>query len=279
MHKWLVIFLKIINIRVLYAFTAVFIVPVIIVVNKQSRLNIYRYFRRRHKHGRLNAAWNTYLNHCRFSQIIIDKFAMYAGTKYKLDIENYDTFLDLSTREGGFMQLSSHIGNYELAGYSLTSHTKTMNALVFAGEKESVMHNRRRLFKGNNIRMIAMRPDMSHIFEIDAAIRNGEIVSLPADRVFGSQKTFEVTVLGAQASIPQGPFILAATRRVPLLFTCVMKQGTKRYKIKIVTLQGNPSLTTREYARELAGDYARNLDSILSTYPTQWFNYFDFWKQ
>ncbi len=42
---------------------------------------------------------------------------------------------------------SSHIGNYEIAGYSLPTEEKRFNALVFGGEKESVMTNRNRLFK------------------------------------------------------------------------------------------------------------------------------------
>ena len=35
---------------------------------------------------------------------------------------------------------------------------------VFGGEKESVMKNREKMFGDKNIRMIAMQPDMSHVF-------------------------------------------------------------------------------------------------------------------
>lgn len=195
MHKWLIRLLRHTDTRVLYAFAAVFIVPVCLIVNPAQRIT-YRYFRDRWGMSWLRAVIKTYVNFYMFAQVVIDKFAMYAGRKFKTEIEGYDYFLTLAGKEGGFIQLSAHIGNYEIAGYTLTAEKKRFNALVFAGEKESVMRNRNRMFGDRNIRMIAIKPDMSHIFLINNALSDGETVSMPADRVIGSQKTMAVTLLG-----------------------------------------------------------------------------------
>ena len=279
MHRRLITALRFIDVRVLYAFASVFVVPPTLIVNGKARRTMYSFFRQRLGYGRLRAAWSTYRNHCAFSQVVIDRFAMYAGKKFGIDIDGYDIFSTLSKQPGGFIQLSSHIGNYELAGYSLVAEDKRFNALVFGGEKASVMANRSNMFDGNNIRMISMMPDMSHMFVIDSALTDGEILSMPADRVFGSQKAFVVDFMGAPARFPQGAFLLAAMRDVPMLFVSVMKSGLRRYRISVHRIPTTSEGDTRTRAAALAAEYVKLLEATVRRYPTQWYNYFDFWAQ
>lgn len=279
MHRWLVKFLKVMDVRLLYIFAFVFVIPPTMLVNAPARRAIYRYFRRRWHYGPLKAMWMTMRNHCAFAQVVIDRFAMYAGKRFEMDIDGFGHFDSLVHRPGGFVQLSSHIGNYEIAGYSLAAKDKRFNALVFGGEKDSVMSNRNRMFTGNNIRMIPMSADMSHLFLIDAALANGEIISMPADRVFGSQKTYEIDFLGAPARFPQGPFQLAAMRNVPVLFVAVMKQSSNSYRIIVRQIPVSIESNAKVRARNLACSYVAQLEEVVRQYPSQWYNYFDFWAQ
>lgn len=277
MHKWLIRLLRHTDTRVLYAFAAVFIVPVCLIVNPAQRI-IYRYFRDRWGMSWLRAVIKTYVNFYMFAQVVIDKFAMYAGRKFKTEIEGYDYFLTLAGKEGGFIQLSAHIGNYEIAGYTLTAEKKRFNALVFAGEKESVMRNRNRMFGDRNIRMIAIKPDMSHIFLINNALSDGETVSMPADRVIGSQKTMAVTLLGKEAHLPSGPFTVATMRGLPVIAVNVMKTAHDTYKIYVTPLRYDLLAPRRQQARQLADAYAAEIGRMMTMYPEQWYNYFDFWQ-
>ncbi len=277
MHKWLIRLLRHTDTRVLYAFAAVFIVPVCLIVNPAQRIT-YRYFRDRWGMSWLRAVIKTYVNFYMFAQVVIDKFAMYAGRKFKTEIEGYDYFLTLAGKEGGFIQLSAHIGNYEIAGYTLTAEKKRFNALVFAGEKESVMRNRNRMFGDRNIRMIAIKPDMSHIFLINNALSDGETVSMPADRVIGSQKTMAVTLLGKEAHLPAGPFTVATMRGLPVIAVNVMKTAHDTYKIYVTPLRYDLSAPRRQQARQLADAYAAEIGRMMTMYPEQWYNYFDFWQ-
>lgn len=59
---------------------------------------------------------------------------MYAGKKFEVEIDGYDNYLRLVDNPDGFIQLSAHIGNYEIAGYTLKAEKKKFNALVFFGE-------------------------------------------------------------------------------------------------------------------------------------------------
>ena len=277
MHKWLIRLLRYINTRVLYLFVAVFVIPVCLVLNP-SRGIAYRFFRRRMGYGRLKSAWKTYVNHCFFGQVVIDKFAMYAGKRFNIEIEDEQRFLDLATQREGFVQLSAHIGNYEIAGYSLVAESKRMNALVFAGEKASVMKNRDKMFAGTNISMIAIQKDMSHLFEIDNALTNGEIVSMPADRINGSHKFIEHDFLGAKARFPLGPFSVATMRSLNVLAVNVMKTSLKSYKIYVTPLFYDKEASRQEQIRQLSEAYVAELEKRVREYPTQWYNYFEFWN-
>lgn len=277
MHKWLIRMLRLIDTRALYAFVAVFVVPVCLIVNPAQKI-IYRYFRERWGMSPLKAALKTYRNFYLFGQVVVDRFAMYAGKKFQIDIEGYDNFLNLEARPEGFMQFSAHVGNYEMAGYSLVVEHKKFHALVFAGEKESVMENRNKMFAHTNIEMIPIRPDMSHLFEINNALANGDAVSMPADRLFGSKKSVRLPFLGKEAAFPAGPFSIATMRGVDVIAVNVMKASTLGYKIYVTPLTYNRSLTRREQIQQLAEAYVKELERVVTLHPEQWYNYYEFWS-
>ena len=279
MHKWLIRMLRHIDVRILYLFVAIFVIPVCLVLNP-SRGIAYRYFRRRIGYGRLKSAWKTYVNHCLFGQVVVDKFAMYAGKQFDVEIENYNEFTTRASRkEEGFVQLSAHIGSYEIAGYTLAVEGKSFNALVFAGEKASVMQNRDKMFAGTNIKMIAIQQDMSHLFEIDKALTDGGIVSMPADRINGSQKCIEHDFLGAKAKFPLGPFSVATMRGLDVLAVNVMKDSLLGYKIYVTPLAYDKEASRQEQIRQLSSAYVAELEKRVRQYPTQWYNYFEFWQE
>ena len=242
------------------------VVPFYMIFNRKGYKAMYRFFRERFGFGRWKSFWKVYANHFRFGQIILDRFGVYAGKKYRFIVDGQELMDELEKHPEGFISLSSHVGNYEIAGYSLKPKSKRFNALVYAGETATVMENRKKMLSQNNMSMIPVKEDMSHIFELNAAIDRGEIVSMPSDRVFGSQKACECSFFGEKARFPMGAFALATKKNVPMLAVFVMKESYRTY---------------HAYVRKIANaqDFADNLEEIVKKYPTQWFNYFDFWKQ
>lgn len=277
MHKSLIRALRYMDVRILYLFASVFVVPVCIILNP-SRRTAYSYFHGILGYGRCRAAWATYINHCRFAQVVIDKFAMYAGKRFDVEVEGMEEFERLASKEEGFLHLSSHIGNYEIAGYTLVSDKKTIHAVVYAHEKASVMENRNNMFSRTNIRMITLKEDMSHLFEIDQALCSGDIVSFPTDRFMGQAKCVECTFLGRKAKFPQGPFSVAAMRGFNVLAVNVMKTGLTKYRIFVTPLDYDRNAPRKEQIRQLAEAYVGELEKRIREYPTQWYNFFDFWN-
>lgn len=270
--------LKWVDVRCIYVFTSIFVMPVCLLLNtNHSRTTAYHYFRRHLGWGRWCSVWGTYVNHCRFAEVVVDRFAMFAGKHFKLEIEGYEEFLELAEKPEGFMLFSSHIGCYEIAGYSLVAKTKRFNALVFGGEKATVMEGRQRQFSQNNIGMIPVKPDMSHLFLVNEALANHEIVSMPADRIVGSSKTQTCTFLGQPAAFPLGPCSVATMRELDVLAVNVMKTGAKTYKVYVAPLSYDKTASRKVQMQQLADSYAKELECRVRQYPEQWFNFYDFW--
>lgn len=276
MHNGLVAVMKAVPLRLMYGFATLFVVPFYILFSK-GRQPMFRFFRQHLGYPPLKSFCWTFLNFRRFSQIIIDRFRMYAGGKFDFEIDNYHLYQDFAAADPGFLIFSAHVGSYEAAGYTLVATKKRYNALVFSGEAESVMRNRQKMFDETNIRMIPVKEDMSHIFLMNSALENGESVSIPSDRIVGGQKTITCDFFGSPAKFPLGPFVLAAQRDVAVLSIHVMKEAAKKYHIFIEQIKGQGD-TIRTKAADIAQKYVSTIESVLRKYPEQWFNYYDFWK-
>ena len=275
MHRWLIRALRHTDVRLWYAFTAVFVIPFCMIFAKGARTT-YQYFRQRQGFGPLKSFRMTYVNLVLFSQVVIDKFAMFAGKKMKLKVENYDIFKNLAAKKEGFVILSAHVGCYEMAGYELVSDKKPFNALVYGGEVETVMENRERILSAHRIHMIPVSKDMSHLFVMSNALSEGEVVSIPGDRIFGSPRHVTCRFMGAEAKFPLGPFTLAVQREVPVLTVMVMKESRKKYRIMIHELAAVGE-NNKDKVQHLAQQFASRLEDAVDQYPTQWFNYYEFW--
>lgn len=254
-----------------------FVVPFYMLFGK-GFAPMYRFFREGFGYGKWKAFWSVYANHYRFGQVILDRFGVYAGKRFEYHVEGQPLSDELELRPEGFIQLSAHVGNYEMSGYSVVSRHKKFYAVFYAGETETIMKNRKSVFAKHNIDMILVKEDLSHLFALNSALENGDIVSMMADRVFGSQKSVECQFLSKTVKLPVGPFSLAVQKNVPILVVFVMKLSLKHYRIVIQKLTYNSEGTKQERIAQMAQTFASMLEEMVRQYPTQWFNYFDFWK-
>jgi len=258
------------------------VVPFYMLFARKGYLAIYRYFRHQHGYRRFKAFCKTYQNHFVFGKCMLDRFAVYAGRRnfFEVEITGNEHFYRLLDNEKGFVIASSHVGSFELSGYLLRQDKKRINAVVYGEEAAEVMNRRTAVLGMNNIRMVPVVGDLSHLFALSEALQKGEIVSMPCDRNFGSAKSVECDFLNGKADFPQGAFALAATFDVPVLTIFVMKESVSKYHIYVKPLsrEGFEELSKREKITCLAQSFASELESMVQKYPEQWFNFYEFWK-
>ena len=275
MQRTLIRLYRFLPLGVLYGCMAL-VIPFYMLFAKGFRAS-YAFFRKRMGYGPVKSFFHVYKNEFEFGKVVLDRFAAFAGKRFRLTIPRMNLFEELCAGEEGFIQLSSHVGNYELVGYTLVS-PRRINALMFGGETATIMQNRAALFGQTGVRMVPVSEDLSHIYVLNNALADGEIASLPGDRVFGSQKTVECTFFGEKAKFPAGPFVLAVQREAPVLTVFVMKEGRRDYKVLLDRLPESEGKTRQERVQALADAYASTLEKVVRQYPDQWYNFYDFWK-
>ena len=275
MQRALIAFFRCLPLWLPYGVMAL-VIPFYMLFGKGFRTS-YRFFRKRIGKGRIASFFHVWKNFYKMGQVVLDRFAAFAGKSFTMDVPEIQLFHDFNDR-GAFIMLGSHIGCYELAGYTLKS-AKPIHTLVFPGETQTVRENRKRIFDAMNIDMISVSEDLSHVFAMNNALSAGEIVSIPGDRLFGSSKSVSCTFFNDKAPFPMGPFVLAAQRDVPLLQVSVMKEGLRRYRIYLSGILVPESGSVREKVQTMADAYASNLEQVVRRYPHQWFNFFDFWNE
>ena len=279
-QRFLFGFLKSAKVTVLYPVLPL-VVPVYCVVNHKAFGCIYRYFKNIHHFSRWKSFWKTIHNHLLFGQVVLDRFAVVAGNtaQFHCDIEEVAILQPLLDQPGGFIIAGSHVGNFELTAHCISQSQKRVNVVIFGGEGEVMKRQRDNAFSHNNIRLVPVAEDLSHLFIIKEALENGEIVTILCDRVWGSPKTLTVSFFGKEARFPMGPFLLAAQLHVPVISFVNAKVRGRHYRSIVKPLPApDPSLPVRKQSEQIAVAYAQELETVLRKYPEQWFNFYDFWE-
>ena len=103
MHRWLIRLLRVVDVRAVYVFAFVCVIPVCVFL--PGFRHSMHFFRSRRGNGRLKSFVNAYRNHCVFAEAVIDKFAMYAGKRFDISMEGEEHFKRLASRPESFMML------------------------------------------------------------------------------------------------------------------------------------------------------------------------------
>ena len=275
LYSTLIAGLKVLDIRVLYYFMSICVIPFTLIFSPGARLT-FNYYHTKRKYGVLKAWWATYRNHCLFGQTVIDKFAMYAGHKFKMAYQGKELYDALLAKPEAFIQLSAHIGCSEILGYTLHVD-KPCNVLVYGGEKASLMSYREASFGDMNIRMIPVGVEGSHSEDIVEALDRGEILSAFADRFMNINKVVVATIHGFGVNLAKGPFSLATTRGIDVIMASAMKEKDGSYTAYFTPLPYDRSLPKAQQRQQIADAYTAEINRLLDLYPYQWFNYSDLW--
>lgn len=273
------------HLRVVFLYPILYIItPFNLLFGRKATNSLKFYYRNIWKEGLLKSIGHSFLNELNFGKVVLDKFAVLAGhpEQFNIDIdkEDMDNFFHLLDQEKGIILAGSHIGNFELLGQRMTQDKKHISCVIYAGERQQYQERRTIAFGHNDVSMIPVLPDLSHLFAIKEALDKGEIVAILCDRHHGGRKIKKCQFLGQDAYFPTGTFLLAAQMEVPVLSTFIMKEKATYYKgfMKELHIHNDePSVTNR--ANELLEKYIVSLENILKKYPHQWFNFFQFWEK
>ncbi|MRX39369.1 lipid A biosynthesis acyltransferase [Flavobacterium sp. LC2016-23] len=245
---------------------------------KKSNRAIFYYFNERLKYSRFKSRKMVFRSYYTFGQTIIDKISISAGmrNKFTYEFDGIDVLKKLLAEKKGGVLISAHVGNFEIAEHFLgdINIDFSINLVTTDLEHSAIKNYLESLAQKPSVKFIIIKDDLSHIFEINAALTNNELVCFTGDRYFEGTKSLSEKMLGQEAHFPAGPFLIASRLKVPVVFVYVMKEPNLHYH-----LYAREATVKHRDEKGLLKEYVQSVESILQKYPLQWFNYFDFWNQ
>jgi len=276
-YKIFVFFIKKAGIRSAY-FILYFVAAYYFIFLTKSNRAIFYYFRKRLGYSWLKSKKMVFRSYYTFGQTLIDKISIAAGmrNRFSYEFDGVDTLKKLLAEKKGGVLISAHMGNFEIAEHFFAEIDLDfqINLVTTDLEHSAIKDYLESITSKSGIKFIIVKDDLSHIFEINAALSRNELVCFTGDRYFEGVKFLSGDLLGEAAKFPAGPFLIASRLKVPVVFVYVMKEPKLHYH-----LYAREAEVKHRDEKALLNAYTESVEAMVHKYPLQWFNYFDFWNQ
>lgn len=274
-YKIFVFFIKKAGIKSAY-FILCFVAAYYFIFLKKSNKAIFYYFKERLGYPYFKSKKMVYKSYYTFGQTILDKISISAGmqNRFTYEFDGVEILEKLLIEKKGGVLISAHIGNFEIAEHFFGEIDLDfqINLVTTDLEHSAIKNYLSSIFKKSKVKFIIIKDDLSHIFEINAALARNELVCFTGDRYFEGVKSLSEKLMGEETNFPAGPFLIASRLKVPVVFVYVMKEPNLHYHLFAKEAQ-----VTHRDEKLLLKEYTKSLEYMLKEYPLQWFNYFDFW--
>ncbi|MBO9592339.1 MAG: lipid A biosynthesis acyltransferase [Niabella sp.] len=239
------------------------------------------YLNKRLGYSGFNAIRLRYRNYYWFGQALIDRIVMMSGirNRFSFHFDGEEHLREMVAAGKGGLLLSAHIGNWEIAGHLLKRLNTRINIVMYDGEQQQIKEYLDGVTGERNARIIIIRDNIAHIYEIMEALNNNELVCMHSDRFLEGNKTIAASFLGAPARFPAGPFTIASKLPVPVSFVFALKESSKHYHFF-----ATPATVYRHHPEKagpeaILADFVAQMTGKVKGYPDQWYNYYPFWDE
>jgi predicted LPLAT superfamily acyltransferase len=233
-----------------------------------------------------SSRWLAFRSVFAFAESILDRaFAVLGkGRRFQLTVHAPPGLLDGTAPPRGHLVLGAHLGVMEMArAFAQTQHV-AFSMLMHDAPSSVLYDEMKRLDPGmgrNVIPVASEAESIAPLLEVRERLEKGEYVGILGDRTWHSGVRVRIPFLGAQRDFPAGPYLLAAALKAPVLLMFLVKTGTRTYALHIERFAEPGDLPTRRDRAAgvdaLARRYAARLEEYARRYPTQWYNFYDFW--
>lgn len=218
---------------------------------------------------------------CSFGRALIDQAAVAAVGPSALNAvcEHEERLREVASGDGGVVLVNAHVGVWPIAVSALDHVDKKVSVVMIppdpdspiAGVADSAMP----------FSIIDPRNGLDSVLEMMRSLRDGEILGLMADRVFGAEEgVVTARFLGDEIKLPFSPYRLAGATGAPIVVLLSAKVGYRKYVIQaagIIRVQPEHARSS-EACRPYAQQFADILEAFVREHPWQFFNFFDLWK-
>jgi lauroyl/myristoyl acyltransferase len=221
-------------------------------------------------------AWRQYH---KFTDVYIHRFIRLDEEDIEFVREGWEYLDEAVEKKTGAILLMSHIGNWELAAQTLNKKGLPIMLYLGAKHKEQIEHIHKESMAKSGIRIVATSEDEKSPFALIEGInflREGGIVSMTGDRLWGEQSFVTVNFLGHEVHLPDTPHLFALMTGAPLMTFFVHQEAIGKYHIKVS--KGRHVLATtradrKKAVRESVQAYAADLALFAREHPFEWHHF------
>lgn len=266
-----------------------FVVSYFFLTSQKARRNIRRYQQRlQQTFPQVHLPrYPVFCQFLAFGEAITDRFAVWQKKIRYADLIDDDTdnvYQAIRSEGRGQILVCSHFGNIEICRALIDNPNHSnfkLNILVHNRHAQAFNESLEKA-GASSLPLIQVEDlDAAKMLELHERLERGEWIAIAADRVpVRGDKTQKVDFLGAQASFPQGVWLMASLLKAPInAIFCLKKWGDYHLKLRHFSgpIEGrgkqradNIEQAMQRYADLLAQECAEN--------PLYWFNFYDFWE-
>lgn len=225
-----------------------------------------------------------------FSESICDKIAVWKCKIMHKDLifynEEYlykELYFGYGEKEKkGQILLVSHFGNIEVFR-AMIRYIKGIKIaiLVYHQNSQAFANIMNEISKTELIAFDVRELSIAKMLELSELLNNGCHIGIMADRVsLNEKKNIKVKFLGKDCYFPTGAFILAGILKCAVT-TVWCEKSNGKYYVDAEKITDNIVLSRdkKESVRKYVEQYISILEKHIKNNPTQWFNFYDFWKE
>jgi lauroyl/myristoyl acyltransferase len=228
----------------------------------------------------LYCAWRQYHN---FTDFYIHRFIPWVAEEAEFIREGLKYLEEAVQNKTGAILVMSHIGNWELAAQTLNKKGLPIMLYLGAKRKEQIEHIQKQILAKSGIRVVATTEGEKSPFALIEGInflREGGIVSMTGDRLWGEQSYVTVNFLGYEVRLPDTPHLFALMTGAPLMTFFVYQESVGKYHIKVSL--GRKVIASRadrkKAVQESAQAYADDLAAFARQHPFEWHHFEPFFR-
>lgn len=224
----------------------------------------------------LCCAWKQFHN---FTDVYIHRFIPWAGEEAEFIREGWEHLDEAVAAKTGAIILMSHIGNWELAAQRLNRKGLPIMLYLGAKHKEQVEGIQKEKLAQKGIRIVATDEKEKSPFALLEGInflREGGIVSMTGDRLWGDQSYITADFLGHEVRLPDTPHLFALMTGAPLMTFFVYQKTPGTYHIKVSKGRKVVAATRADRKKavlESVQIYADDLARFVSEHPFEWYHF------
>lgn len=220
--------------------------------------------------------WKQYHN---FTDVYIHRFIPWVAKEAEFIREGWEHLYKAVDDKTGAILLMSHIGNWELAAQTLNKKGLPIMLYLGARHKEQMEHIQKQILAQGGVKVVVTSEDEESPFALIEGInflREGGIVSMAGDRLWGNQSFVTVNFLGHEVRLPDTPHLFALMTGAPLMTFFVNQETVGKYHIR-VSLGRKVVAATRadrkKAVQESAQAYANDLAKFAREHPFEWHHF------